>query len=219
MRTRATFALVLTVAMLAAAGCGGSAKSAGSKQASATEAIATTPVPRRPAANPAGGEAKPNPKSSAAHHAKASGKRSAPKTALPANAIQAVTGSAPARAKGSAPSAAASKPGSGKTRNGGGGQNASGPADHGGKKKSGQKGATAAVPAPPPPPNAPLPPGTSVYDLARKMCGDSRNLQFLSPEQQKDPEGVASMAEAFAPPGKEQEAHDGCLAGLQSQGL
>jgi hypothetical protein len=221
MRTRATFAVALAAAMLAAAGCGGSdgsGNSSASEQASATQAMATTAVKHPPAKAP-GGETKPKAKSSAPHHAKASGKRAA-KTALHASAIKAVTASAPARPKtGSAPSGAGSKSGSGRTRNGGGGHDSSGPADHGGKKKNGHKGLTAAVPTPPPLPNAGLPPGTSVFDLARQMCGDPRNLQFLTPDQRNDPESVAVMAETFAPSGHEQEAHDGCLAGLHDQGI
>ena len=67
-----------------------------------------------------------------------------------------------------------------------------------------------------------LPPqfaGKSIYEVAREMCGDPRILEFIPEDQQDNPEQLAEMARSFAPPGKEQEAYDGCLAGLHSIGL
>lgn len=67
-----------------------------------------------------------------------------------------------------------------------------------------------------------LPPqfaGKSIYEIAREMCADPKILEFLPEDQQDNPEQLAETARSFAPPGKEQEAYDGCLAGLHSIGL
>lgn len=74
-----------------------------------------------------------------------------------------------------------------------------------------------------PPPSggdaAGLPPGMSVYDAARQACGDPQALETLPPERRNDVEFILGLAESFAPPGHEQEARDGCRAGLQDQGI
>jgi hypothetical protein len=88
---------------------------------------------------------------------------------------------------------------------------------HSSVKPNGTKG-PAHLP-PPPSSAAGLPPGMSVYDAARQVCSDPDALEVLPPESRNDAELIAGIVEGFAPPGGQQDAHDGCIAGLKTQGI
>jgi hypothetical protein len=64
-----------------------------------------------------------------------------------------------------------------------------------------------------------LPPGVSVYEAARQACSDPNTLDVLPPEERRDAEFIIGFVADLAPSGQEQDARDGCRAGLQSQGI
>ena len=59
----------------------------------------------------------------------------------------------------------------------------------------------------------------TTYELARTVCSDPGLLAYAPEGIRDNPEALALLAKGYAPAGKEQEAHDGCLAGLHSIGL
>lgn len=59
----------------------------------------------------------------------------------------------------------------------------------------------------------------TTYELARTVCSDPGLLAYAPEGIRDNPEALAQLAKGYAPAGKEQEAYDGCLAGLHSIGL
>jgi hypothetical protein len=60
---------------------------------------------------------------------------------------------------------------------------------------------------------------SATYETARALCANPDSLQYAPEEIRDDAEALAEFAERFAPPGKEQIVHDGCLVGLKSIGI
>jgi hypothetical protein len=217
MRIRATIAIALAAAGFTAIACGGSGGTADSNEAghaSAAQTLASSAA-AKPSARSAGASAKPD---STAHPARHRARRSVKAAAAPAIASATTARkSAVSRAKaGASPSPEGHASGQGRKQGKGSGSASAGNGQ--GEKKKGHKGLPYVAP-PAPAGNIPLPGGVSVFDVAKGMCSDPRVLQYLPQDQRDDPEALATLAENYAPPGHEQEAHDGCLAGLKSQGL
>ena len=59
----------------------------------------------------------------------------------------------------------------------------------------------------------------SFYETARALCSIPESLKYAPEEIRDDAEALAQFAEQFAPPGHEQEVHDGCLIGLKGIGI
>jgi hypothetical protein len=219
MRIRATISMALAVGALASIGCGGSGSSGESSdrgQASTTQTLASTAAHASPAAQAAGSSAKrkATAKRPARHRSNGSGEAGVAAGSASSTYSPGQKSAAP-RSKTGAGSSTRARHGSGQGRE----QGTAFAGNGKGQKKKGHKGLPFVPPPPPVAGNIPLPPGISVFDVAKNMCADPSVLQFLPEDQRDNPEALATIAKDYAPPGHEQEAHDGCLAGLKSQGI
>ncbi len=203
-------AAALSACALSTAGCGGGADSNGVADAGTTQARATVTrsdsAPPKPTALPKSIGKEPSAKGPAPGAARG-------KSAVPDSSAHAAV----ARPQGTSSSDPAARS---KSKQKGGGNEGSKPShSHAGAKHPHAGAKPGKLPQPSPSSGTGLPPGVSVYDAARQACGDPNVLEALPPERRDDAEFIIGLAAGFAPPGQEQQARDGCQAGLESLGI